>query len=547
MNIKEYIQTNLYRKDGKLNSAILRREKFLESKEYSTIVELTRFLPIECSVTERIHCIVNDIQSTRICPICNIRACVFLPHAGAGYSNTCNEKKCIANHEHNIKSAKETRLKNYGEFVSPKHRETFARNSKDNQKKSADVIKKKYGVDNISQIYGCRDKARQTLIDNYGVDHWSKTEENQDKIFNNRLKKFQDCISVITPSEEQLKNFPCSNNRYSFICSICGNNDSDISYYSVIWRLNNFGTSCSACSKLKFGSVFQNEIYEFITSLKISCKRNAKPLLETKKEIDIYIEDKKIGFECNGLYWHSAEHLITRGKPVNNDYIKYQEFKHSDIRIYCIMEDEWKHRRDIVESRIKNILGLTDKRIYARNCEIRLIEKHVAKEFIEKNHIQGYHGCSIAYGLFHHDNLVSVMSFTDSNITRKLKNTWEISRFCSLLDTSVIGAAGKLFSQFEKDIKPQFIVSYADTRWSDGNVYKQLGFSFEKQTTCNYWYIDRHNIKRIHRFNLRKKSDEPKDVSEEDLRRQQGYLRIYDYGSSKWIKRYDIQIRSMLT
>lgn len=60
MNIKKYIQTNLYRKDGKLNSAILRREKFLESKEYSTIVELTRFLPIECSVTERIYCVVTS-------------------------------------------------------------------------------------------------------------------------------------------------------------------------------------------------------------------------------------------------------------------------------------------------------------------------------------------------------------------------------------------------------------------------------------------------------------------------------------------------------
>jgi len=75
--------------------------------------------------------------------------------------------------------------------------------------------------------------------------------------------------------------------------------------------------------------------------------------------------------------------------------------------------------------------------------------------------------------------LVSVMTFSKGNISRKSKG-WEIDRFASLMNTSVIGGASKLWEYFLNHYMPDIVVSYADNRWSNGNLYKTLNFQFEK-------------------------------------------------------------------
>ena len=48
------------------------------------------------------------------------------------------------------------------------------------------------------------------------------------------------------------------------------------------------------------------------------------------------------------------------------------------------------------------------------------------------------------------------------------KHEWELVRFCSKLNTKVIGGAGRLLRRFEEDYKPVSPVSYADRQWSRG-------------------------------------------------------------------------------
>ena len=69
-------------------------------------------------------------------------------------------------------------------------------------------------------------------------------------------------------------------------------------------------------------------------------------------------------------------------------------------------------------------------------------------------------------------------------------------------------------------------------RWSQGNVYEKLGFTFDRETSPNYWYLK--DFERIHRFNLRKRPDEPKDKTERELRLAEGYVIIHDCGSLKY-------------
>ena len=113
-----------------------------------------------------------------------------------------------------------------------------------------------------------------------------------------------------------------------------------------------------------------------------------------------------------------------------------------------IFEDEWINKKEIVISKIKNIIGVTPiKKIYARNCKCKKIDFKQYSNFLEKNHIQGSTVSSCAYGLFYEDNIVAVGCFNrlrNSMNKNKIKNAWDMIRYASDIDISVIGGCGKI-------------------------------------------------------------------------------------------------------
>ena len=66
-------------------------------------------------------------------------------------------------------------------------------------------------------------------------------------------------------------------------------------------------TPCTYCYNINSGtSKEETNLANFIESLGLKVERNSRKIL-SGKEIDILIEDRKIAFEYNGLYWHSEE------------------------------------------------------------------------------------------------------------------------------------------------------------------------------------------------------------------------------------------------
>jgi len=211
------------------------------------------------------------------------------------------------------------------------------------------------------------------------------------------------------------------------------------------------------------------------------------------------------------------------------------------IRLIHIFEDEWLHKKEIVKSRLKSILNLIpkDNIIYGRKCTIKEINSKTKNIFLEENHIQGKDSSVVKIGAYYNDNLVAVMTFNKGNISRKgnpsnNEDKWELNRFCSLIDHTVIGIADKMLNYFKKNYKWKKIYSYADRRWSDGNLYEKLGFTKIATTGPMYSYVDTTQVQRIHRYNLRKRENEPKDISERELRLKEGYKRIWDCGVLKY-------------
>jgi hypothetical protein len=285
----------------------------------------------------------------------------------------------------------------------------------------------------------------------------------------------------------------------------------------------------------------QVEIYDFIKSSNplINIVQSYNGLIRSKinipLELDLYLPDKSIAIEFNGLYWHNDEIQ----KDNNYHLYKTLECQNKGVRLVHIFEDEWIHKQDIVKNKILNIIGSSNsKKINARECIVKEISANIKNEFLNKYHIQGQDTSVIKLGLFFQNELVSVCTFGRGNISRGGNPTdkliWELSRFSTNHDYSVRGGAGKLLEFFKRNYDWKTIFSYADFRWSVGNLYTKLGFKFVHLSRPEYWYVDTSHRIRIHRFNLRKTKDDPVDIPEYILRANQGYKRIWDCGHIKF-------------
>ena len=290
------------------------------------------------------------------------------------------------------------------------------------------------------------------------------------------------------------------------------------------------------CEDHKFDyttSLAEKEIYEYVNSLGINSIRNTREIING--ELDLYIPTKKLAIEYNGLYWHNEEF-----KQPSYHYKKWEDCKNKDIKLISIWEDDWNFKQDLVKSIIKNQLGLNDIKIGARKCEVKIIDSKEKHIFLDLNHLQGNCQSSLNLGLFFNNELISLMTFGHK---RKIMNSiskeneYELLRFCNKQNTSVMGAASKLFMYFIKIFNPISITSYASCDISNGALYKTLGFKFIKHSGLNYWWT-KDGIK-YHRSNFMKHKlvSEGADynLSESEIMRKRGYIKIYGTGNLKFI------------
>ena len=281
----------------------------------------------------------------------------------------------------------------------------------------------------------------------------------------------------------------------------------------------------------------EHEVLEYCQSLSdnvISGDRHIiKPL-----ELDIYMPDNNFAIEYDGLYWHSFNTITQEDKNVH--LRKTKLCKEKSIQLLHIFENEWDHykKQEIWKSIIKNKLGQSFK-IFARKCEILEVSFKDSQIFLENNHLQGRCNSSINIGLFYNNELISLMTFGKSRFNKKVD--WELLRFCNKLNYYVVGAASRLFKNFLKGHTGS-VISYADMRYSDGKLYRNLGFEFEHISGPNYWYWKVNNgillESRIQyqKHKLKGKLEEfDENLTETENMYNNGYRKIYDCGNQVWI------------
>lgn len=283
----------------------------------------------------------------------------------------------------------------------------------------------------------------------------------------------------------------------------------------------------------------QREVADFVRSIYSgNVVVNTQTVLPTKKEIDIYLPDIKVGIEYHGNYYHSE----VSGKKSDVYHLqKTLSAESIGIHLIQIFSDEWASQNRIIKEKIKAVIGVRPAHsIYARKCQVKEIQPKEKNAFLEENHIQGRDAANVKLGLFYLNELVAVMTFSKPNIAKGGgENFMELSRYCTKIGYSVIGGAGKLLTHFKRITDTPEIITYADRRWtkSSRNLYTEIGFTPDGETKPNYYYTYNY-LSRIHRFNFTKAklvsggADPTK--SEWQIMQDAGYDRIWDCGHLKY-------------
>jgi hypothetical protein len=183
--------------------------------------------------------------------------------------------------------------------------------------------------------------------------------------------------------------------------------------------------------------------------------------------------------------------------------------------------------KDIVENIIKSKLGLNDK-IYARKCSVVSIDTQYKNYFLNEYHMQGEDKSSVKLGLEYSGDIVAIMTFAKSRFNKGYN--WELTRFCVKGGISVVGGFSRLLKAFRVSYNGS-IVSYADRRYSNGNVYNTNGFELIGTNKPSYYYVDKNYLRRYHRMRFQKKYIGAYDCTEYEKARELGYEKIFDCGT----------------
>lgn len=394
------------------------------------------------------------------------------------------------------------------------------------QNKIRDTNIQKYGLSCPLQSANVREKTKKTNIQKYGVDHFSKSDIWRNKIKATNDERYIESLSL--PSNYQFISKSGHTNR---IRHIDCNSIFDIQTQLIRLRKNNKVEICRHCNSINYN--LENNLLSYVNSI---YSGKIEKYRDKKYEIDIYLPDLKLGFEFNGLYWHSE---LFKDKNYHKDKMIY--FKEKGIRIINIWEDDWSYKTDIIKSIIRSNINLHDSRIYARNCKISKLSNKECKDFLNKNHIQGWCVSKYRYALIHNGEIISILTAGKKRLNLGFKsnpsdNGIEILRFCNKLNNIVVGGFSKLLKYMMKDVVVDKVITYSDMSMFTGDVYVKNNFKFAGFTDPGYYYIIK-GIKR-NRFNFSKskliKMGFDISKTEREIMFENNYYRIYDCGNSKF-------------
>lgn len=568
------------------------REKEARKSENSSILSYINDYSIahnlsDISFAELLYLIKHELTTVPVCGCGNHLPFISLKN---GYKKFCSDRNCNFRKQHVSKKVSNTLLSktpDQQETINNKRRQTFNNTygvdhpSKcpEIKEKTASTNLERYGVTSTLLVPAVQEKIKATNLQKYGTEKASASPVIRQKIAETNLRRYGHRSHLQNRSVRKKINktmlYRYGNEQPMYCDSIRKKlKDTLVSKYGVanVAQRHILAESLETLNdKIKLNALYELhqstivvgemlevsrdtvveylhfhnipirynnissmhlEISSFVRSFGVEVLDNDRSYSNT--EMDIYIPALKLGFECNGTYWHSE----LNGKLADYHVGKTDILANYGIELYHIWEHDWYNSKNIIKSRIKAKLGKL-MRVYARKCKLKPISNKESNEFLERTHIQGSCHSAYRYGLFYNEELVSVMTFGKSRFNKTYN--YELLRFSTELDTVVVGAASKLFSEFKNVmVSGESIISYADRSFSNGKVYITLGFKLSHTTapayhyTRNYKFVENRVAYQKHKLpKLLEKFDS--SLTEWENMKNNGYDRVWDCGNYAYI------------
>lgn len=429
--------------------------------------------------------------------------------------------------------------------------------------KYQNTILEKYGVSNIQQDSEIHQKTLQTTKERYGSECYLTSESGQAKIRESMLERYGKFY--MSQSEQWLKQTMLDSSKIDNFMQFKSNPKSYlVNNYNkpptlkdlacdLGVHINTVGkyvlyNDCQCLVQYVY-SYMEQEVYDAIKQInsEIRVIRNTRQVI-TPYDIDLYLPDYHIGIECNPTAIHNSSiNFFSKDKlPTASRYhqMKTELCENKGIFLFHIFGYEWTHKKEILISMLRNLLGRNEYRIFARNTTVKPVNSNTARNFLSQNHRQGYASAKISLGLFAEDELVSLMTFDKMRHTigKYSEDCFELVRFCSKRSTTVVGAASKLFVHFLTEYSPKEVISFSDRAHTKGDLYQKLGFTEITRSTPNYVWVRLSNDVAYHRMNTQTRNikkflhDDNIDLSkpESQIMIEHGFVKVYDSGTITW-------------
>ena len=513
---------------------ITQTQKYKVVKE--SIIKVTSYLSTDCTFSERLYHIVNNLTSRPVCKICKQNYVNFKDFY-RGYHSHCSTGNCGQNDPEVKEKAKQTWQQNWGEDHPMKVKSFREKIEQTNLERwgskcpfSSPIIREKiqqtwqdkWGADNPMKAKEVHEKAKQTCQKHWGEDYPMKCSIPREKASQTNLKNNYKYMSsperlgedyeLVTPLEEYKS---IKYNKLKFKHKKCGH----IFDYSIA---NGKEPLCPKCyaNFSRFEESVRNFCEQHFENITYNSRQIIPPL-----EIDIFIPQLNIAIECNGVYWHREE---VKGKDYHLQ--KYVECAKRNIRLIQIFEDEWKHKQKLIESILLNAFGKSETIVDATQCQIYKIPQDLADKFLNHCHLEGSF-TGTHYGLIFDNNLVSIIS--TAPISNNSKYNLGIYRFCDMRNTKVIGGLETLIDHIKRNHTNHNLAAYVDLRYSIGEELSNVGFKYSHLIEPTFSYVKSnqrypppHSIEEAQ--SLLESYDLTKSI-EENLN-DNNFFKIYDSG-----------------
>ena len=112
---------------------------------------------------------------------------------------------------------------------------------------------------------------------------------------------------------------------------------------------------CPKCFNYSSKSFPEQELLDFVREIYSGRIIENDRTIINPKELDIVLPDIKIAIEFCGLFWHTEE----MGRDRKYHFNKYKAARKQGYTLITIFSDEWKHKKELVKSKLLHLLQAT--------------------------------------------------------------------------------------------------------------------------------------------------------------------------------------------